>query len=98
MSVTIEQIDWPDSTGDISEIEFMRNVTFPDGAKVVVDNRQFEHCRFMNNNLVYAGGPFAFAECTFEGQTLLSLTGAAKRTQSLQRALAGPVRKGIPLG
>ena len=77
------------------EIEMVKGQNF-EGKRVLVDNRQFENCEFLNCNFVYSGGHFAFANCTIKGTCLFSPTGAAYKALRLFHALEPQLRFGIP--
>jgi hypothetical protein len=55
--------------------------------RVLIDNHQFQNCKFEACTFVYSGGPFGFDECTIDGETTLVLTGAARRARLLWKAL-----------
>ena len=60
---------------------WVKNESF-EGQKLVVDNHLYDKCRFVDCNLVYSGGPFAFDDCELvRGE--LSLTGAGHRVSEL---------------
>lgn len=96
IQLTLEQIEIPAPPLRIHEIEFVNNQKFR-GQKIVIDNRQFENCVFENCNFLYSGGHFAFANCTIEGSTQFSPTGAAYRTINLFLALKPATEHGQPL-
>ena len=59
-----------------------------EGERLVIDNHQYHRCSFQRCTLVYAGGPFGFSECDFDGYCEAALTGSAIRTQAFLEALA----------
>lgn len=92
----VEQIEAPPSSKrGLFEIEFVKKRNFH-GDKIVVDNRQFEDCHFVNCHFVYFGGHFAFADCTVEGSCQFSPVGAAYRTMNLYDALKPAIQAGQP--
>jgi len=51
-----------------------------EGARIPVDNHQYSNCQFRNCAFLYSGGPFAFFDCSLEGEGgYLNLTGHADR-------------------
>jgi len=94
----LSQLDMPsdyEETRRAYEIEMVKGQNF-EGKRVLVDNRQFENCEFLNCNFVYSGGHFAFANCTIKGTCLFSPTGAAYKALRLFHALEPQLRFGIP--
>lgn len=70
------------------EFEQIEDQEFDDGRRLIVDNRQFRNCKFGACLLVYSGGLFGFADCTFDyAHTRLSLTGSAARAVALFQAI-----------
>jgi hypothetical protein len=47
----------------VAQFEELRDATFDNGEWVIVDNRHFYNCKFVQCHLVYAGGLFGFYNC-----------------------------------
>jgi hypothetical protein len=98
--LNVAVLDWPDSI-DFADQKSryqpewiaVENENF-EGIRVVVDNHQFRHCKFVRCTLIFSGGPFGFSECEVDWDSQLALTGAAMRGLLLNQALAQ--RPGIP--
>jgi hypothetical protein len=55
-----------------------------EGVRIPVDNHQYSNCHFQNCVFLYSGGPFAFFDCSLEGEGgHLNLTGHADRVLRL---------------
>ncbi len=90
MNLTLASLEAPDfihspdnPTKYVAQFEELRDATFDNGEWVIVDNRHFYNCKFVQCHLVYAGGLFGFYNCEVGFEVVLSLTGAAKRGQVL---------------
>jgi hypothetical protein len=59
-----------------------------EGKRLVIDSHQYAHCSFRRCTVVYAGGPFGFFECEFDGYCVAALTGGAIRTELFLQLLA----------
>ena len=53
---------------------------------VVLDGTRFEKCRFIECQLIYAGGPADCSACEFVGNTTWNLQGPASTTMLALRA------------
>jgi len=97
MRLHLEQLDWPDVDNPhrYSEFEMVKDQVFS-GARILVDNRHFQNCKFEHCRFVHSGGPFAFHECEILDSTIFSPTGAARRTMQLYEAVKSGFGKGLP--
>jgi len=96
----LNQIDLQPSdyqeTRRLYEFEMVKGQKF-EGKRILVDNRQFEDCEFLNCHFVHSGGHFAFANCVVKGTCIYSPTGAAYKALRLFQALQPQFRFGVPL-
>jgi len=78
------------------QYETIQDKTF-EGGWMVVDNRQFQNCKFLRVHFVYSGGLFGFRDCEIDAESVLSLTGSAARSLALWKAFVQhPERKPFP--
>lgn len=50
---------------------------------VILDNMEFIDCKFVNCQIMYAGGPHKIEGCEFENKSSFRLTGSAVSTARL---------------
>jgi hypothetical protein len=80
MKLHLNRLDQPEGNY-VPQLLTVENQRF-EGKMVPIDNHHYVSCHFVNCNLVYSGGPFAFYECDFQYGTLAP-TGPAQRAIEL---------------